>query len=103
MSGAFLIVRSDHSEIHIMTDYALTYTTEKAATMLGLSPSTLAKLRLNGQGPTYCKLGRRVAYRKADLEQWLQSRLVNDTADADARFLQALTKAHARRTPRFSS
>jgi hypothetical protein len=32
----------------------------EAAKLLGLAPSTLAKLRLSGNGPVYCKLGRRV-------------------------------------------
>jgi predicted DNA-binding transcriptional regulator AlpA len=50
-----------------------------AARFVGLSESTLAKLRLNGNGPTYCKLGRRAVYRPADLEQWLQSRTTRDT------------------------
>jgi predicted DNA-binding transcriptional regulator AlpA len=67
-----------------------------AARFVGLSESTLAKLRLNGNGPPYCKLGRRVVYRLADLEQWLQSRTTRDTSDADARFLKALTAAHRR-------
>jgi predicted DNA-binding transcriptional regulator AlpA len=70
--------------------------TKEAAQFVGLSESTLAKLRLNGNGPTYCKLGRRVVYRPADLEAWLQSRTTRDTTDADARFLKALTVAHAR-------
>jgi hypothetical protein len=39
---------------------------------------------------------RRVVYRPADLEQWLQSRTTSDTSDADARFLKALTTAHPR-------
>jgi predicted DNA-binding transcriptional regulator AlpA len=77
-----------------MTNYTLTLTAGEAAKMLGLAPSTLAKLRLNGNGPLYCKLGRRVVYRVADLEHWLQSRTVRDTSDADARFLRALTVAH---------
>jgi predicted DNA-binding transcriptional regulator AlpA len=67
-----------------------------AARQIGLSESTLAKLRLNGNGPAYCKLGRRVVYRLVDLEQWLQSRTTRDTSDADARFLRALTIAHQR-------
>ena len=68
----------------------------EAARVVGLSESTLAKLRLNGNGPVYCKLGRRVVYRVADLDQWLQSRTTRDTTDADARFLRALTAAHTR-------
>jgi predicted DNA-binding transcriptional regulator AlpA len=71
-------------------------TSKVAARIVGLSASTLAKLRLNGNGPVYCKLGRRVVYRPADLEQWLQSRTARDTSDADARFLKALTVAHPR-------
>ena len=68
----------------------------EAARIVGLSESTLAKLRLNGNGPVYCKLGRRVVYRPSDLEQWLQSRTARDTSDANARFLKALTAAHSR-------
>jgi len=71
-------------------------TARTAARYVGLSESTLAKLRLNGNGPVYCKLGRRVLYRPAGLEEWLQSRTTRDTTDADARFLKALTAAHPR-------
>jgi len=71
-------------------------TARVAAKFVGLSESTLAKLRLNGNGPTYLKLGRRVVYRPSDLEQWLESRTARDTSDADARFLKALTVAHPR-------
>ena len=42
-----------------------------AARVLGLSESTLAKLRLSGKGPPYCKLGRRVLYQPHDLSTWL--------------------------------
>jgi predicted DNA-binding transcriptional regulator AlpA len=79
-----------------MTNVAKVVSTAEAARVLGLSESTLAKLRLNGNGPVYCKLGRRVVYRPAELEQWLQSRTTRDTSDADARFLKALTVAHPR-------
>ena len=79
-----------------MTNYTLTFTAQEAARLLGLAPSTLAKLRLNGNGPIYCKLGRRVVYRRADLERWLESRTARDTSDADSRFLKALTAAHPR-------
>jgi predicted DNA-binding transcriptional regulator AlpA len=78
------------------TDPPKVVTAGEAAHLVGLSASTLAKLRLNGNGPPYCKLGRRVVYRPADLETWLQSRTARDTTDADARFLKALTVAHPR-------
>jgi predicted DNA-binding transcriptional regulator AlpA len=79
-----------------MSEMSKVITATAAAKFVGLSESTLAKLRLNGNGPTYCKLGRRVVYRPADLEAWLQSRTARDTTDADARFLKALTVAHSR-------
>ena len=79
-----------------MTNPAKVITTGEAARFLGLSQSTLAKMRLNGNGPVYCKLGRRVVYRRADLERWLESRTARDTSDADSRFLKALTAAHPR-------
>jgi predicted DNA-binding transcriptional regulator AlpA len=79
-----------------MPELPMTVTAKTAARLVGLSESTLAKLRLNGNGPRYCKLGRRVVYRPRDLDQWLQSRAAQDTTDADARFLKALTVAHPR-------
>lgn len=71
-------------------------TARTAARFVGLSESTLAKLRLNGNGPTYCKLGRRVVYRPEDLDAWLSSRATTDTTDAEARLLKALTGNRAR-------
>jgi predicted DNA-binding transcriptional regulator AlpA len=71
-------------------------TAREAARLVGLSESTLAKMRLNGNGPTYCKLGRRVVYRPTDLGEWLQSRTTTNTSDADARFLKALTAERLR-------
>jgi predicted DNA-binding transcriptional regulator AlpA len=54
----------------MMTTYALR--PPAAATYVGLTPSTLAKMRLRGDGPTYVKVGQRaVAYLVADLDAWL--------------------------------
>jgi predicted DNA-binding transcriptional regulator AlpA len=63
----------------------------EAAKLLRLAPSTLAKLRLSGNGPVYCKLGRRVVYRREDLEAWLEARVARNTSDADARLPKSLT------------
>lgn len=53
----------------------------EAAEYLGLSESTLAKLRMRenrGKGPVFCRpLGRYVVYRKRDLEAWLDQSLVH--------------------------
>ena len=40
-----------------MADMPKVVTAKVAARFVGLSESTLAKLRLNGNGPVYCKLG----------------------------------------------
>jgi predicted DNA-binding transcriptional regulator AlpA len=42
----------------------------EAAQFLGLSVSTLNKMRLTGSGPRYLKLGRRVLYDLRHLEEW---------------------------------
>lgn len=46
------------------------------------SRSTQAKWRLSGFGPAYLKLGSRVAYRRADVEAWLESRRRSSTSQA---------------------
>lgn len=55
-----------------------------AAAYLGLSLRTLANKRSNGTGPRYVKAGR-IFYYRADLDEWLQSRLATSTADARQR------------------
>jgi predicted DNA-binding transcriptional regulator AlpA len=52
-----------------------------AATYLGLSGSTLNKLRVFGGGPVFLKLGRRVAYDIADLDAWLATKRRTSTSD----------------------
>ena len=52
-----------------------------AARHLGLSESTLNKLRLTGGGPTYIKLGRRVLYDMKDLEDWICRHRRTSTSD----------------------
>ena len=53
----------------------------EAARFLGLSVSTLNKMRLNGNGPPYLKLGRRVLYDVHDLQAWAASRRRNHTSE----------------------
>lgn len=73
------------------TNDPITLAAGEAAVLLGLAPSTMAKLRLSGNGPVYFKLGRRVLYRREDLVAWLESRVARDTSDADARLPKSLT------------
>ncbi|MGI6417836.1 MAG: helix-turn-helix domain-containing protein [Thermoguttaceae bacterium] len=49
--------------------------TRDAAPYCGLRPQTLCAWRSAGRGgPAYLKLGRKVVYRKSDLDAWLASR-----------------------------
>jgi predicted DNA-binding transcriptional regulator AlpA len=56
-------------------------TNTEAADFLTLSPKTLNKLRVIGGGPRFRKLGRRVAYKLADLEEWATRRVCESTSD----------------------
>jgi len=53
--------------------------TKDAARYLTLSKSMLEKARTNGTGPQYLQLGRAVRYRLADLDAWLDERVVTST------------------------
>lgn len=49
-----------------------------------LSISYLEKARVTGEGPRYCKLGRRVVYRIADLDEWMADRVIGSTSETVA-------------------
>ncbi len=53
---------------------------QEAARFLGLSVSTLNKMRLNGTGSRYLKLGRRVLYDIRDLQEWAAERTRSHTS-----------------------
>ena len=50
------------------------FNTKHAADYLCLSPSTLNRMRVTGNGPAYAKTGRRVIYAPADLDAWVAAR-----------------------------
>ena len=55
---------------------------EDASRYVGLSVSTLAKMRMRGEGPTFVKLGSRaVGYRASDLNSWLKECERQSTAE----------------------
>jgi len=57
----------------------------KAAEVLDLSERTLQRLRLEGGGPAFRIAGaKRVIYPVAELEKWLNSRIVRNTGEAAA-------------------
>lgn len=55
--------------------------TSEAAKYVGLAAVTLERLRLSGEGPFFAKLGKSVRYRRADLDNWVASRLVRSTSE----------------------
>lgn len=56
--------------------------TDGAAHYVGLSTSTLEKLRLTGDGPEYIKLGRAVIYKPDDLDAWIEGNRRKSTSVA---------------------
>lgn len=59
-------------------------TAAQAAEYTGISRSQLAKLRHNGRGCTYIRIGDSptkaiIRYRRADLDQWLEQNLIQTT------------------------
>ncbi len=57
--------------------------TPEAATYVGLSSSTLEKMRLTGDGPRFIRLGgRAVGYAIEDLDAWLDARRAESEACA---------------------
>lgn len=55
-------------------------TTTEAAQYVRLGKPTIERFRLTGEGPKYCKLGGAVRYRRCDLDEWLQTRLISSTS-----------------------
>ena len=54
---------------------------KKAAYYLGVKNGTLAQWRMSGKSPAYIKVGGKVFYYKSTLDEWLQSRIRNNTKD----------------------
>lgn len=59
--------------------------TPEAAEYLGLSVSTLEKMRVSGGGPPFAAFGRAVSYAPADLDAWAAARTVRNTSEARMR------------------
>jgi excisionase family DNA binding protein len=49
--------------------------------LLNISIRTLERWRVEGVGPTYVKAGRRVLYRREDVERWLTEGTRHSTSD----------------------
>jgi predicted DNA-binding transcriptional regulator AlpA len=55
--------------------------TEDASALCGLPVASLTTLRSRGGGPVFLKVGRRVVYRRADLQAWMESNPRKSTSD----------------------
>ena len=55
--------------------------TREAAAWLSLSPRTLDRYRVSGDGPAFHRFGGRVRYAVADLEEWASARRRASTSD----------------------
>ena len=50
--------------------------TKNAANYIGVSDSLLNKLRQTGDGPQYCKVGKKVVYLTKDLKRYIKSKRI---------------------------
>lgn len=67
-------------------------TTREAADYLRLSPRTLEKKRIHADGPPYCKLGSRVVYSRAALDEWVAAQTVSMTGESPSDYRSGLRK-----------
>jgi hypothetical protein len=56
----------------------------EAADYLKLSHRTLQGYRVKGCGPAFACLGRRIIYRRTDLDAWVASHVVQSTSQRSA-------------------
>ena len=49
---------------------------KEVASFLGLKPQTLAIWRMRKEKIPFVRMGRRIAYRREDVERWLESQIV---------------------------
>jgi hypothetical protein len=61
------------------------FDTKEASQRYGLSASWLAKLRVNGGGPSHIKCGRRVLYEAKSFEDWLEAQRRSTTSEVPNR------------------
>ncbi len=54
---------------------------QAAADFLSVSIRTLQAWRVRGGGPRYCKIGRAVRYRRADLTAWVEEKTRASTSE----------------------
>lgn len=81
-----------------VTMNAILLNTAESAEVLRISTITLHRWRLAGKGPVYVEMGRKVYYRRADLERW-----VDEQRRKPAKSLQLQTTTPATPAPQPSA
>ena len=72
------------------------FNTTRSAEFLGLAPRTLERHRLDGTGPVFIRLGRRVLYHPDDLSEWAQSHRYRSTSEPTRRLASMPPKLRRR-------
>lgn len=57
------------------------YPPDRVSEMLCIAPATLRKWRWEGKGPKFIKVGRKVAYREADITAFIDGQIRRSTSD----------------------
>jgi predicted DNA-binding transcriptional regulator AlpA len=73
--------KADVCEIAIADQFVVPdqiLTENEAVAFTRLSRSHLAQMRMKRRGPTHVKLGRRILYRRRDLEGWIADNLIHE-------------------------
>jgi excisionase family DNA binding protein len=55
--------------------------TREAAAKLSIGASTLKKLRVNGGGPVFHRIGRRIVYSSETLDEWARRETFESTSE----------------------
>jgi hypothetical protein len=58
------------------SDLPVMVSREQAAEFLGITPQALSQMNGRGEGPAYARIGRSIRYRRQDLLDWIESRIV---------------------------
>lgn len=70
----------------LMPPTSINLSNDEAAEYLRISPRTLEKLRTKREGPAYHKIGRRVVYALADLQEFVAKHRRDPAANADSNY-----------------
>ncbi len=80
--GADAAAMTDPRGETCMTEDTFLYmSTREVAAFLGLSPRTLDRYRVTGDGPPFHRFGNRVRYTRADVVAWAEARRFLSTSD----------------------